>query len=92
MKDGQSPHLLSRATLFEQAQALALTVGAIRRARGKRCLGDFPVDSPEWRDIAEDFARDVLRALERDPESPEDDPGLVPQRSDDDYLGTGSAG
>jgi hypothetical protein len=47
-----------------EAHAFALTVATIRRARGKPNPEDYAVDSPEWHEIAEDLARDVLCMLE----------------------------
>jgi hypothetical protein len=48
---------------FQRARALSLTVGAIRKAQGKKCPGDFPIGSMEWHATVEDFANDVLRAM-----------------------------
>ena len=75
-----------------EAQALALTVATIRRARGKPNPKDYPVDSSEWHDIAEDFARDVVRALESSSVALSDDSNVIHRDVDDDYLGIGAAG
>jgi hypothetical protein len=48
--------------LFEEARALALALVAIRRAQGKANPADFPVGTPEWIAVIQDFAEDVLRA------------------------------
>jgi hypothetical protein len=48
---------------FLRARALSLSVGAIRKAQGKKCPGDFPLGSVEWHAAVEDFANDVLKAL-----------------------------
>jgi hypothetical protein len=48
---------------FLRARALSLSVGAIRKAQGKKCPGDFPIGSVEWHTTVEDFANDVLKAL-----------------------------
>jgi hypothetical protein len=75
-----------------EARSLALTVATIRRARGKPNPEDYPVDSPEWHDIAEDFARDVLRALESSFVALSDDSNVIHRDVDDNYLGSGAAG
>jgi hypothetical protein len=56
---------------FLRARALSLSVGAIRKAQGKKCPGDFPVGSVEWHATVEDFANDVLKALLSDSEMPD---------------------
>ena len=48
---------------FQRARALSLTVGAIRKAQGKKCPGDFSIGSIEWHACVEDFANDVLKAM-----------------------------
>jgi hypothetical protein len=48
---------------YLEAQALALSVAAIRKAQGKQNPGDYAVGSPGWAARDEDFARDVLRIL-----------------------------
>lgn len=48
---------------FQRARALSLTVGAIRKAQGKKCPGDYPIGSIEWHKTVEDFANDVLKAM-----------------------------
>jgi hypothetical protein len=47
--------------LFMEARAFALSIVAIRRAQGKRNPTDFPVGTPEWAAVVEDFAADILR-------------------------------
>jgi hypothetical protein len=44
-----------------EARAFALSIVAIRRARGKPNPADFPVGTPEWAAVIEDFASDILR-------------------------------
>jgi hypothetical protein len=51
---------------YLQARALALSVAAIRKARGKKNPDNYLIDSPGWLAVGEDFARDVLRALDGD--------------------------
>jgi hypothetical protein len=48
---------------YLQARALALSVAAIRKAQGKKNPDNYPIGSPGWLEVDEDFARDVLRAL-----------------------------
>lgn len=66
MERSQQASLDSRDALLAEAHTLAMTVAALRRARGKPNPQDISVDSPEWHEIAEDFARDVLCALRGD--------------------------
>jgi hypothetical protein len=54
---------------YLQARALALSVAAIRKAQGKKNPDDYPIGSPGWLEVGEDFARDVLRALSGDPDN-----------------------
>lgn len=51
---------------YLQARALALSVAAIRKAQGKKNPDSYPIGSPGWREVDEDFARDALRALGAD--------------------------
>lgn len=48
---------------YQRARALSLSVGAIRKAQGKKSPGDFPIGSVEWHATVEDFANDVLKAM-----------------------------
>jgi hypothetical protein len=54
---------------YLQARALALSVAAIRKAQGKKNPDDYPIGSPGWLEVDEDFARDVLRAIGGDPDN-----------------------
>ncbi|WP_235024872.1 hypothetical protein [Caballeronia arvi] len=92
MKDDQRPSPAWRGALMAEAHALALTVATIRRARGKPNPEDYAVDSPEWHEIAADFARDVLRMLECDSVGLSDEFDVIHRDVDDDYLGIGAAG
>jgi hypothetical protein len=47
--------------LFIEARAFALSIAAIRTARGKLNPADFHVGTPEWKAVIEDFAADILR-------------------------------
>jgi hypothetical protein len=49
------------ADLYMEARAFALSIVAIRRARGKPNPADFPVGTPEWAAVIEGFASDKLR-------------------------------
>ena len=55
---------------FQRARVLSLSVGAIRKAQGKKSPGDFPVGSVEWHVTVEDFANDVLKAMLAESDSP----------------------
>ncbi|CAH2783541.1 MAG: hypothetical protein CBCREVIR_0866, partial [Candidatus Burkholderia crenata] len=55
---------------FLRARALSLSVGAIRKAQGKKCPGDFPVGTIEWHAVVEEFADDVLKAMLSEPDLP----------------------
>ncbi|MDR5877609.1 hypothetical protein [Caballeronia sp. LZ032] len=63
MNKDQLPFIDSDDPHFQHARALSLSVGAIRRAQGKRNPNDFAVGTIEWHLAIEDFASDVLRAL-----------------------------
>ncbi|CAE6775973.1 hypothetical protein R69927_04120 [Paraburkholderia domus] len=54
---------------YLQARALALSVAAIRKGRGKKNPDDYPIGSAGWAEVDEDFARDVLRALGGHPDN-----------------------
>jgi len=43
-----NPPADSNDPTFLRARALSLSVGAIRKAQGKKCPGDFPVGTIEW--------------------------------------------
>jgi hypothetical protein len=57
---------------WSEALALENSVRAVRRARGKKNPEDCLRGSPEWQDIEEDFLRDLLRAMDGDPDDIED--------------------
>jgi hypothetical protein len=63
MENDQDPFIHSNDPHFLQARALSLSVGAIRKAKGKLNPNDFPVGSLEWHVAIEDFANDVLDAI-----------------------------
>ena len=65
--------------MWADVYTLRLTVAAIRKAQGKLSLGALCPGTPEYEEVAQDFARDVLRAIGSD--------------SDEDGLfGVGAAG
>jgi hypothetical protein len=45
-----------------------LCISAIRKAQGKKNPDDYSVSPPDWQAIAEDFSRDIQRALGGDPD------------------------
>jgi hypothetical protein len=63
-----TPPADSNDPTFQRARALSLSVGAIRKAQGKKCPGDFPVGTVEWHAVVEDFANDVLKAMLAEPD------------------------
>jgi hypothetical protein len=63
-----TPPADSNDPTFQRARALSLSVGAIRKAQGKKCPGDFPVGTVEWHAVVEDFANDVLKAMLSEPD------------------------
>ncbi|QQC67314.1 hypothetical protein [Paraburkholderia ginsengisoli] len=65
--------------MWAEVYALRLTVAAIRRARGKPNLNTLSPGTPEYEEVAQDFARDVLRAIGDDSYG-------------DDFFGVGAAG
>jgi hypothetical protein len=65
-----TPPADSNDPTFLRARALSLSVGAIRKAQGKKCPGDFPVGTIEWHAVVEDFANDVLKAMLSEPDLP----------------------
>jgi hypothetical protein len=54
--------------LYNRAVALRMTVRAIRRAQGKNNPGDVARGTPAWEAVAEDFLRDLHRAMGGDPD------------------------
>ncbi|WMY11054.1 hypothetical protein [Paraburkholderia phenoliruptrix] len=79
--------------LQAEAQSIAITVSAIRKARHKNVPADFDFDSPGWYAAAEGFAVDVLMHLDGawgEPRSSESQ-GLKDERNDD-WFGVGAAG
>ena len=73
MKNKKPFEIIPGSPLHREAQSLSLSVAAIRKAQGKKNPEDFPVDSPEWHEVCEEFSNDVLIALGCDPEDlPED--------------------
>lgn len=50
--------------VFLQARAVSLTVSAIRKAQGKTTPRDCEAGTTEWLGALEEFAHDVLRALD----------------------------
>jgi hypothetical protein len=65
-----NPPADSNDPTFLRARALSLSVGAIRKAQGKKCPGDFPVGTIEWHAVVEEFADDVLKAMLSEPDLP----------------------
>ena len=61
MTDKAPDALPTDRDLFMEARAFALSIVAIRRARGKANPADFVVGTPEWKAVVEDFAADILR-------------------------------
>ncbi|MFM0742166.1 hypothetical protein PQQ51_33500 [Paraburkholderia xenovorans] len=55
---------------YNEAVALELTVRTMRRAQGKKNLEDVARGTPEWEAVAEDFLRDLRRAVGDDPDRP----------------------
>jgi len=65
--------------MWAEVYALRVAVAAIRRARGKPSLSALAPGTPEYEEVAQDFARDVLRAIGDDSD-------------EDDFFGVGAAG
>lgn len=65
--------------MWAEVSALRLAVAAIRRARGKPSLNALSPGTPEYEEVAQDFARDVLRAF-------------GDESDEDDLFGVGAAG
>lgn len=64
MNNDQFVRFGPKHSLYMHARMIALSVTATRTAQGKKNPGDYPIGSPGWLDADEDFARDVLRALD----------------------------
>jgi hypothetical protein len=73
MKNKKPLEIIPGGVLDMEAQSLGLSVAAIRKAQGKKNPEDFHVDSPEWHQVCEEFANDVLVALGGDPNDMSDD-------------------
>lgn len=59
-----SSEIIPGSPVHKEAQALSLSVAAIRKAQGKTNPADFPVDSsPAWHRACLEFANDVLTVL-----------------------------
>jgi hypothetical protein len=58
--------------LYRRARAVAMAVGAIRKAQGKPNHEDLTPDSPEFLAAEESFVRDLLRAAGAHPDEPWD--------------------
>lgn len=56
MTDKAMDALPADRDLFMEVRAFALSIVAIRRARGKANPVDFVVGTPEWKAVVEDFA------------------------------------
>ncbi|WMY11057.1 hypothetical protein [Paraburkholderia phenoliruptrix] len=79
--------------LQAEAQSIAITVSAIRKARRKIVPADFDVDTSEWYAAAEEFAADVLMYLDGARGKPRSFElrDLKDERNDD-WSGIGAAG
>lgn len=86
-------HVPLHAALQAEAQSIAITVSAIRKARRKSVPADFDVDSREWYAAAEEFAGDVTMYLDgaRGKAGSFGSHDLVDE-GDDEGLGIGTAG
>ena len=73
MKNKKPLEIIPGSPLHAEAQSFSLSVAAIRKAQGKKNPDDFPVNSPEWHQVCEEFANDVLVALGEDPNDMSDD-------------------
>ncbi|OXC78643.1 hypothetical protein [Caballeronia sordidicola] len=73
MKNQKPLEIILGSAVDMEAQSLCLAVAAIRKARGKKNPDDFPVDTPEWHQVCEEFVNDVLVALGEDPSDMPDD-------------------
>jgi hypothetical protein len=68
MENKKPFEIIPGSALHMEAQSLSLSVAAIRKARGKKNPDDVPVDSPEWHQVCQEFANDVLIVLGCDSE------------------------
>jgi hypothetical protein len=68
MENKKPFEIIPGSALHMEAQSLSLSVAAIRKAQGKKNPEDVPVDSPEWHQVCQEFANDVLIVLGCDPE------------------------
>jgi hypothetical protein len=50
--------------LYGEAEALSLSIAAIRKAMGKANPADFLTNSPEWSRSMEEFVQDLWWALD----------------------------
>ncbi|SOE95658.1 hypothetical protein SAMN05414139_08559 [Burkholderia sp. D7] len=73
MKNNKPLEIILGGSVDMEAQSLGLSVAAIRKAQGKKNPDDFPVDSPEWHRVCEEFVNDVYVALGGDPNDMSDD-------------------
>ncbi|WP_118179969.1 hypothetical protein [Paraburkholderia phosphatilytica] len=63
MDNEKREHFGPADPLYMEAEALGLSVAAIRKAQGKKNPSDCEVGSPAWMNANEEFARDLLWAL-----------------------------
>ncbi|WP_063936559.1 hypothetical protein [Caballeronia fortuita] len=63
MKNQEQQRLMEDEQLFGEARAMAESIEAIRRARGKKNPRDVDFGTPEWKDTCMAFARDLRWAL-----------------------------
>jgi len=63
MKNQEKQRLMEDEQLWGEARALAASIEAIRRARGKKNPRDVDFGTPEWKDTCIEFARDLRWAL-----------------------------
>ncbi|MEY2440394.1 MAG: hypothetical protein QOI34_1779 [Verrucomicrobiota bacterium] len=68
MENKKPFEIIPGSPLHLEAQSLSLSVAAIRKAQGKKNPEDVPADSPEWHQVCQEFANDVLIVLGCDPE------------------------
>jgi hypothetical protein len=73
MKNDKPLEIIPDSFLHREAQSLGLSVATIRKAQGRKNPDDFPVNSPEWHQVCEEFVNDVLVALGEDPNDISDD-------------------
>jgi hypothetical protein len=69
--ENRNPNRIRRGSpLDKEAEALGISVAAIRKAQGKPNPSDVELGTPEFAAVEEAFLRDVLRALGEDPDAP----------------------